>query len=209
MLAAHGPEVRTFTHLQLRDVEASTSGKFIAGRAVPYGVETNVGWYMEQHDAGSFARSIEEAAKGLPLLLFHDSKSFPVGVTDSWDDNRAGLDAVWRMDGSQEADRAHQLAKDGMLTGLSIGFVPIRSAWDMAEEWNPDLGPEFMDHVTRQESRLLEVSMVSTPAFAGAQVTMVRSRDARRREEARADGSFPRLEAWKQWLDLTRKETVA
>lgn len=192
------PEVRTFSALQLREVEASASGRWLEGRAVPYGEWADVGWYQEQHEAGSFAVSIKQAAEKLPLLLWHDSRTFPVGVSHEWRDNAAGLDVVWRMDDSTEATRALDLADKGMLTGLSIGFAPIRSEWDMVDDWDPDKGPEFMDRVTRLESRLLEVSMTPTPAFAGAQVSLVRSRERgphgqpRQRREARP----PRLAEW-------------
>lgn len=198
MITLKAPEVRTFSALQLREVETSASGRWLEGRAVPYGEWADVGWYREQHEAGSFETSIKQAAKGLPLLLWHDSRTFPVGVSDEWRDNKAGLDCVWRMDDSTEAERAVELAGKGMLTGLSIGFAPIRSEWDMVEDWDPDKGPEHMDAVTRLESRLLEVSLTPTPAFAGAQVSLVRSRERgphgqpRQRQASRP----PRLAEW-------------
>lgn len=201
------PEVRTYAPLELREAEATDSGRFLEGRAVPYGTWENVGWYLEQHEPGSLAKSIEEAANGLPLLLWHDSRAYPVGVADEWREASDGLHGVWRMDGSDEAKRAAQLADDGMLTGLSIGFVPIRSEWEYVDlaEWDPDLGPDHMDRVTRQESRLLEVSLTPTPAYAGAQVTLVRSRDQVRHEKAaRAE-----LDAWKRYRESIRRPETA
>lgn len=197
------PEVRTYSALQIRDVDSTESGRFLEGRAVPYGEWANIGWFMEQHEAGSFARSIREAAKGLPLLLWHDSRTFPVGVSDEWRDTDDALDVVWRMDDSDEARRAVELAEKGMLVGLSIGFVPIRSKWDYVdfEEWDPDLGPDHMDRVTRQESRLLEVSLTPTPAFAGAQVSLVRSREARKSRE----NTSAELRAWQEWRESIRR----
>ena len=198
MITLKAPEVRTFAALQLRELEASTSGRWLEGVAVPYGEWADVGWYREQHEAGSFATSIKQAAEKLPLLLWHDSRTFPVGVSHEWRDTSKALGCVWRMDDSTEAGRALDLAEKGMLTGLSIGFAPIRSEWDMVDDWDPDMGPEHMDSVTRLESRLLEVSMTPTPAFAGAQVSLVRSRERgphgqpRQRRESRP----PRLAEW-------------
>lgn len=194
------PEVRTFG-LEIREAAVSTSGKFLEGRAVPYGEWTDVGWYLEQHEFGSMSRTIAEAAKGLPLLLWHDSRTWPVGVSDEWRDNEAGLDGVWRLDGSQEAQRAAQLANDGMLTGMSIGFAPIRSEWEYAQDWNPELGPEFSDRVTRKESRLLEVSLTPTPAFAGAQVSLVRTAATNQHRSA----GTPQLDAWRSWRESVRR----
>lgn len=198
------PEVRTFAALELRDAEVSASGRFLEGRAVPYATWANVGWFMEQHEAGSFARSISEAARELPLLLWHDNRTFPVGVSHEWRDNDAGLDVVWKMDGSDEANRAADLAEQRMLTGLSIGFAPIRSDWEYVpmDEWDPDLGPDHMDKVTRQESRLLEVSLTPTPAFAGAKVKLVRSREHRKVKD---NAGRPRLEAWRAELARLRR----
>lgn len=194
------PEVRT-NQLQLREVETTMSGRFLAGRAVPYGEFASIGWFEEEHQAGSFARSITEAAARLPLLLWHDNRTFPVGVSDEWKDGDDGLDAVWRMDDADEARRAADLASKQMLTGLSIGFAPIRSAWTYLDddEWNPEEGR--LDRVTRLESRLLEVSLTPTPAFAGAKVSLVRSRDQHETRSEQRGGRrnvTPRLQEWQR-----------
>lgn len=196
------PEVRTYDALEVREMDATDSGRFLEGRAVPYGTFADIGWFLEQHDAGSFARSITEAAEKLPLLLWHDSRTFPVGVSHEWRDNGEGLDVVWKMDDSDEAGRALDLATKGMLTGLSIGFAPIRSKWEYAEDWDPDLGENHKDRVTRQESRLLEVSLTPTPAFAGAQVALVRSRDQRQLDQRKTE----ELRAWKEYRESIRRE---
>ena len=193
-----GPEVRTYrSSFELRDVGATLSRRFIEGRAVPYGAPENMGWYLEEHTLGEFTRTITDHPD-LPLLLFHDSQTWPVGVADEWRDNEAGLDCVWRLDGSVEAQRAAQLAADGMLTGLSIGFIPIRSEWEFVDddEWDPAAG--VMDRVTRLESRLLEVSLTPTPAFADAQVSLVRSREPRRAHGKPA--ARPRVDETRRWL---------
>lgn len=208
-LALHGPEVRTFAALSLREVDSTAGGRFIEGLAVPYDVWENVGWFAERHVLGEFTATIT-AHPNLPLLLFHDSRSFPVGVADEWRDGTEGLGCVWRMDGSEEARRAAQLARDGMLTGLSIGFVPIRSDWKFCDddEWDPAGGIEHMDRVTRLESRLLEVSLTPTPAFAGAQVQLVRSRgagDGKREGHGRERPAHrPRVEEARAWLASRR-----
>lgn len=204
VVTLRAPEVRTIAAaLELQDVE--TDGRRISGRAVPYGTFASIGWFAEQHAPGSFAKSIREAAKKLPLLLWHDNRSFPVGVSDEWDDNDAGLDCTWLIDRSEEAERAADLADKGMLTGLSIGFAPIRSEWEYVDDgdWDPNRGIDGMDKVTRLESRLLEVSLTPTPAFAGAQVTQVRSRESQRHVHSGAE--FPHRRAWASWLEHNRR----
>lgn len=145
------------------------------GRAVPYGKFAPVGWFLEQHAAASFKRSTDTAARGLPLHLFHDSRDFPIGVSTSWEHADDALYGTWRLNESAEAQRAAAAAADGELNGLSVGFIASRSSWEFAEDWDPDLGPEHMDKVTRLESRLVEVSMTSTPAFPEAEVLLVRT----------------------------------
>ena len=174
----------------------------LRGRAVPYGVWTNRGWFQESVKAGCFDKSIQEAAgTGLPLHLFHDSDSFPIGVSFDWESKRDALYGAWKLDGSPEAQRAAQLAHDGLLVYMSVGHAPIRSDWEyVAEgEWNPDLGPDHMDKLTRVESRLVETSLLTVPAYAQAQVLSVMSASRDPEVRRRRDLRRPSLRAWQGW----------
>jgi HK97 family phage prohead protease len=154
---------------------------------------------MEAHAPGSFAKSIKEAARQLPLLMFHDSQSFPVGVAHEWRDGDAALGCVWRID--EKDDRAVEAARkaaDGYLTGMSIGFAPIRT------EWSTD--DKGLDWALRRESRLLEVSLTPTPAFAGAHVTVVRSRGDIAAESQRRSAE---VDAYKRELAAMRTQQAA
>jgi hypothetical protein len=186
--------------VQIRDMDTKDGYTRLAGRALPYGVETDIGWYKESFAAGSLAKSIAEAARDLPLLLFHDGRTFPIGAADEWQDSRTALDGIWRLDHGAEAQRAAQLADDGLLTGMSIGFAPVRSEWTYLpdNEWNPDLGQK--DRVTRLEARLLEVSVVSTPAYKDAAVKWVRTGEQpiKRAMQARE------VDAWRAELERLR-----
>lgn len=199
------PEVRTFGALELR-AEQNEAGRYtsLTGRALPYREWTNIGWYAEQWEPGALAKSIEEAARALPLLVFHNSKSWPIGAASDWDDNVKGLDGKWDLDDSEEAQRGADLADKGYLTGMSIGFVPIRAAWEFVEfdDWNPDLGLDHMDKCTRQEARLVEVSLTPTPAYAGAVIEMVRT--SSRPGRAHADRTSREIAGWRSYLDSVR-----
>lgn len=186
-VSLRAPEVRTYTEFELRDVDGTESGSFIEGLAVPYDTWADVGWFMEQHAKGSLARSIREKGTGLPLLLWHDNATFPVGVAEEWRETAPGLIGVWRMDPKDDLARtAAQKARDGFLTGLSIGFAPIQSETDVDDKG--------LMWVTRRESRLLEVSLTPTPAFAGAQITHVRSRVPHQTKRS------SEVDAWREYL---------
>jgi HK97 family phage prohead protease len=193
------PEVRTYAAIELHEVETTDSLTMMAGRAVPYGEKANVGWYLEEMAQSVFARSIKGAAAALPLLLWHNNETFPVGKATSWKEAADGLQGVWTLDDSEEAQRAARLARDGFLTGLSVGFVPLQSEWTYADDWNPDAGPEHMDSVTRQEARLVEVSLTPTPAYAGAGVTLVRSKE-RPQHARRSNGGGREIQEWRDYL---------
>lgn len=193
-------EARLNQAFEIRDVDTKGGFTRLAGRAVPYGEGADIGWFIEEFAQGSLAKSISEAARDLPLLLFHDSRTFPVGAAEEWQDGKAGLDGIWRLDKSEEAQRAAQLVDDKLLTGMSIGFQPIRSQWTYVEDWNPDLGADHKDRVVRQEARLAETSLVPTGAFVGAQTTWVRTAERPlKREQSRRE-----LAAWREELERLR-----
>lgn len=182
----------------LADVDTTAGYTHMEGRAAPYETWTNRGWFLEAFGSGLFDKSIKEAAAALPLLLWHDAMFWPIGSASKWTSKEDGLWGEWRLDGSAEAQRAAQLAKDGHLSYLSVGYVPNISQWTMsdADTWDPD-NAETLDRVLRKEARLVETSVLSTPAFASAEVTLVRSAETSRRPR-RAAGR-PHVDEWKRW----------
>ena len=187
------PERRVFeSPLQLRDTQLiGRPYKFLEGRAVPYNEWADIGPFLEQHAPGSLDHTTRAGSgQNLPLMLFHNNQRWPIGHVDSWRSDEGGLNGVWRLNELPEAQQAASLANAGDLTGMSIGFQPVRSDWEYLsdEDWNPDVGRK--DRVTRMESRLLEVSLTPTPAFSGAEVALVRTA-----ERPRARGNT-RLDGW-------------
>ena len=172
-------------NVELRDTDAVGAGppyRYIEGRAVPFGVWADVGPYLEQHVVGSFERSTKGGSgRSLPLLPWHDNNTWPLGTIESWRNDEDGLWGTWRLNDTEEAQQAAKMARSGGLGGLSIGFQPIRSEPQILEweDWNPELGWDHMDRITRLESRLLEVSLTPTPAFEDSRVTCVREAPTR------------------------------
>jgi HK97 family phage prohead protease len=211
------PEERRASALELRDVELSAGGKMLSAIAVPYNERADIGFFTEDFLPGSLAKSIKEAARSLPLHVFHDDmpgqgepSSWPIGVATEWDDDASRLRGVWKLDDSEKAQRAAKLATPddegrSMLGYMSIRFSPIRSNWTYVEDWNPDLGPDHKDHVSRVEARLVSVGLVTAPAYANAAVEWVRSSEARRSEEA----GRRQIDEWSRYLEQIKAGPLA
>lgn len=180
------------TGLQIRDLD--TKSRRIQGRAVPYGVEIDLGWYYESMAAGVFSKSIKEAARALPLLLFHNPRDLDtiIGSTQSWQENVKGsdgihgLEGIWGVDEGEEEDRALAKVEAGSLAFMSVGFQP--KAGDLGSEYRWDDDDNL--HVLRKEARLLEVSLTPTPAYADAVASKARHQVTPGR---------PRLDRWTRW----------
>lgn len=178
--------------LQLAEADATSNLRRLVGRAAPYGHWASRGWYLESFAEGVFAKSTAESAARLPLLLFHEDRRFPVGVAEKWASQPDGLWGEWSLDESPEAQRAAKLARDGGLTGLSVGYAPLRTSWDYtpAHLYDPDDVMTY-DRCTRIEARLAEVSLTPTPLFENAQVSHVASTRQPR----------PHVDRWRQIRD--------
>lgn len=173
--AASTPSAARHARLQTRtvavlDKAATAVGvRYIEGRAVPYNEWTDIGGYLEQIAPGAFTKSLKTKSD-LPLLVFHDSKSWPVGVAEKWTEKADGLYGLWRIDVEDPSSAAalHKV-EAGLVTGLSIGFLPDPNTDTITTD------RDGTTRVTRHAGRLLEVSLVPTPAYVGAQVTKIRA----------------------------------
>lgn len=188
-------ELRTFMPpaFEVRDVDEKAGLLTrLAGRALAYGAVADIGRFTEEFTPRAFAKSIGEAAKGLPLTLFHKDNDLAslVGVNEEWHDRTEALDGVWRLDTSERAQEAGRLARDGYLNYMSIRFQPDRTR---QETRNGKL------HMIRQSARLIATSLVSTPAYAGSTVEWVRTHDA----DAHDAAAREELREWQTFLDDT------
>ena len=140
------------------------------GVAVPYNTPTIIaGSYVEKIDPACFAESLAIDPR-LPLLLWHDHQSWPVGKATAWEHTRHGLWGTFELADTPKAALTAGMAADGFQTALSIGFSPVLSEWTYTKQWNPNDGPDGMDRVTRRQARLVEVSVVPAGAYPTAQI---------------------------------------
>jgi HK97 family phage prohead protease len=102
--------------------------------------------------------------KTIKLLNQHDSKK-PLGRAVSFSESENSIDAVFSVSRSQRGTEALILAEEGLQSGLSIGAEVLKS--------------KIKDGVTYvSAARLVEVSLVTEPAFKSAQVTDIAAEES-------------------------------
>lgn len=158
-------EVRTFD-VELRAVG---EGRMIEGLAAPFNSPTTIrdayGEYTETIRPGAFARTISERAGKIKLYEQHNRGSFPLANIPMLSESESGLRMAAPIPDTTAGNDALTLVREGIASGLSIGFqVPAGG-----QEWNEDYTAR-----TITEIKLLEISLVAEPAYANAGVTGIR-----------------------------------
>ncbi|AXC35363.1 major capsid and protease fusion protein [Microbacterium phage Sippinontea] len=137
----------------------------ISGVGVPYGETITVWGQRERLNAGSVE------AEGAKLFYRH---SEPIGIVTAAKDDESGWHPTAKISATARGDEAYQLARDGVLDGLSIGFDPIEYHIE-----RDDLG----DVIVYDRVAVREVSLVPFPAYPSARVESVRERPNNPRRE--------------------------
>ena len=144
------------------DLTADSASRTVSGKIVPLNVEagsTNMGKVI--FASGSIEISDPKAIK---LLSSHDTKK-PLGRMVSFSESENSIDAVFSVSRSQRGTEALILAEEGLQSGLSIGAEVLKS--------------KIKDGVTYvSAARLVEVSLVTEPAFKSAQVTDIAAEES-------------------------------
>jgi HK97 family phage prohead protease len=144
------------------DLTADSASRTVSGKIVPLNVEagsTNMGKVI-------FASGSIDIAdpKAIKLLSQHDAKK-PLGRMVSFSESENSIDAVFSISRSQRGTEALILAEEGLQSGLSIGAEVLKS--------------KIKDGVTYvSAARLVEVSLVTEPAFKSAQVTDIAAEES-------------------------------
>ena len=144
------------------ELTADSASRTISGKIVPLNVEagsTNYGKVI--FESGSIEIS---DAKSIKLLSQHDVKK-PLGRAVSFSESENSIDAVFSISRSQRGTEALILAEEGLQSGLSVGAEVLKS--------------KVKDGVTYvSAARLVEVSLVTEPAFKSAQVTDIAAEES-------------------------------
>jgi HK97 family phage prohead protease/HK97 family phage major capsid protein len=146
--------------IETREIEMRLDSEdgTIRGIAVPYGEPANIGGSYEERFAPGAIRSVED----VKIYYGHQHDDLPIGRVISGRDTEAGFEIVAKLTkGVQRAEETLALMRDGVLNRFSVGFVPVEQSIDG-------------NVVTRTLVDLKEVSVVSFPAYSGAEITQVR-----------------------------------
>jgi HK97 family phage prohead protease len=130
------------------------------GRAVPYGVETNIGNVRESFGPNAFAL---EDVIGKPIAYRHGE---PIGVITSAENRSDGLYIDFNIANTVQGRDAATLIRTGSAKGLSVGFMPTKSVWNRAKT-----------AVQHMAASLMETSITHMPAYPMAGVTAIREEE--------------------------------
>lgn len=135
----------------------------ISGIAVPFNRDANIGgWFIERFAPGSVQDS-EEA-------LFFWRHTDPIGRLKTSSDADEGWNITARVSETSLGNDALTLARDGVVTQLSVGFEP-------GGDYEVEEREDDIPIITRTRVRVREVSLVPFGAYGdGASVTEVRQR---------------------------------
>lgn len=136
--------------------EVTDDGQLVRGVGVPYGETITIWGQRERLERGAVE------ADGALLFYRHTE---PIGVVIEHSDDENGWYPTGRFSNTRAAQDARELARDGALPGLSIGFEPL--------EWRNERDDDG-DVIVYSRVRVREVSLVPFPAYPSATVTEVR-----------------------------------
>lgn len=149
--------------LQMREGDA-VNGDVVGtgyGRAVPYGIETDLGGLRESFAQNAF--TVEDVV-GKPLAYRHGE---PIGVITGATNEADGLYIDFQIANTALGRDAATLIRTGSSKGLSVGFNPIHSAYNRSKT-----------SVVHTSAALVEVSITHQPAYASAGVSSIREEQA-------------------------------
>lgn len=152
--------------------ETSTGVKHLRALAVPYGED-----YTEIFP-GFFERftkgALTPAADPMKLKLEHSETIGKIVETKETDQ---GLEITAVISDTTSGRDAATLLEDGVLTRVSIGFIPDADSQEIKSDKQGNI------YITHHRAQLLEVSIVSFPAYESAIVQEIRSKNNQPKEK--------------------------
>jgi hypothetical protein len=185
----------------LQSLSVTDDGGTITGLAATFGEQSAYGDVIKP---GAFAATLaaHQARGTSPAMLYEHDSRVPLGRWTALAETPAGLQVEGRVtNATAKAREVRQLLREGVVSGLSIGFIVPKGGQER--------GDEGRRTITGLD--LFEVSVVATPALPGARVREVRTFSTpREAEEALRDAGFSKMAARavlaKGWAGLSGED---
>ena len=160
-------ETRTIEFAEIETRTDELDGHYLTGLVAPIHGQYDNSSYIETFTSNTFDKSIKERGNRIPLLEQHDTAAFPVGMSVRWEKSSEGLIGEFKLANTPRGEEARTLAADGMVTGLSVGFIPVR---------NKSTTVNGRQNIQRLEAKLDHVGLITTgqQAYTEAKVLAVR-----------------------------------
>ncbi len=156
--------------LELHAAGDASDGRTLEGRIVPYDQTIHHGGTEIAFSLGVFAEVDPESV----VLLWQHDQHQPIGRMTALSEEPDGAYGRFRVGDTERAREALSLARDGILTGLSVGIDPGQTA-------------NIRGVRTHKKARLAEVSLVTFPAFPSSGVLAVHSEEEPMQETESAE----------------------
>ncbi|MFI7677875.1 HK97 family phage prohead protease [Actinophytocola sp. NPDC049390] len=152
-------------HVQLR---AQITGNKVEGHAAVFGQIATVPGHYEALERGAFTDVLKNPDTDVRALVNHDANLLlarqSAGTLRISQDSE-GLPFDLDLPNTSYANDLRELLERGDINGASFAFLPGKDRWDRA----PD-GRQLRTHTS--VSQLLDVSVVTFPAYEGAGVSL-------------------------------------
>lgn len=160
------PAERPVLHRTFEAELTAGDGRTVDVRIVPYGETADVSdggpMYREQWMPGVFAHQTNAANRVLANFEHQTGIAGVVGHGLALREEPDGFHGSFRLHDTSDGDKTLMLVREGVLGGVSLEAVPVRSVRTAA------------GIVQRVKAHLKAVALCRTPAFTGAQVLAVR-----------------------------------
>ena len=155
--------------MEQRAVRFESSGSDIHGVVVRYGDTARIGNLQERFEAGAFGDTLQSPA--IRVNLQH-RRERPLAIP-RFSDTPTALHAAFKLPDTSDGRDAQSLLETGVLTGLSMEFVPVEERFEAGVR------------VIRR-AQMLGLALVDYPAYAQSVAEF-----AKRWLEARAADTLP------------------
>lgn len=151
------------------EIKVNKEKRTFGGYASVFGVLDSHGDIVEH---GAFAKTIKSPKRSIKAMWQHEE---PIGLPIAMSEDSHGLEFEAKVTNHTHFDHYLALMEEGVVDGLSIGFIPTKWSFVDKEEVEQDTSkiPEWRDVRILESVDLWEVSAVTWGSNPAAKITHV------------------------------------